>query len=156
MRKAKTEAEANSKPLRLPGGDLYLMTEIVRHRERKLTDILSRLGLTLHEWRALRILSSFEGEVPMSVLSTHSQTDRTALSRTIDRLVQRGWASRVPDPDDKRAVYVRREPESQEVFAQALALVSELDEGLIKLLNASESAALNRALGRIAKSLQSE
>ena len=96
--------------LGLPQGPLYLMTEIVRQRERQLTALLAPLELGLHEWRALRIIHAFDGDVPMSVLIEHSQTDRTALGRTIERLVRRGWVSRLPDPDDGRAVLVRRSP----------------------------------------------
>ena len=79
------------------------MTELVRQRERQLTALLAPLELGLHEWRALRIIHAFDGDVPMSVLIEHSQTDRTALGRTIERLVRRGWVSRLPDPDDGRA-----------------------------------------------------
>lgn len=104
--------------LGLPQGPLYLMTEIVRQRERQLTALLAPLELGLHEWRALRIIHAFDGDVPMSVLIEHSQTDRTALGRTIERLVRRGWVSRLPDPDDGRAVLVRRSPAAQAVFEQ--------------------------------------
>lgn len=41
--------------LGLPQGPLYLMTEIVRQRERQLTALLAPLELGLHEWRALRL-----------------------------------------------------------------------------------------------------
>lgn len=43
----------------------------------------------------------------MSLLIANSQTDRTALGRTIDRLVRRGWVIRNLDPNDKRAVYAQ-------------------------------------------------
>ncbi len=136
--------------LGLPQGPLYLMTEIVRQRERQLTALLAPLELGLHEWRALRIIHAFDGDVPMSVLIEHSQTDRTALGRTIERLVRRGWVSRLPDPDDGRAVLVRRSPAAQEVFEQALAQVAGLDERLLAALGAGpEEEALTLALGKL-------
>jgi MarR family multiple antibiotic resistance transcriptional regulator len=144
------------KELGLPHSDLYLMTEIVRSREKSLTGMLSRLGLTLHEWRALRVLYCFEGDVPMSLLIEHSQTDRTALGRTIDRLVQRGWVSRFPDPADKRAIYLRTNPSSQSVFAEAFKLVSQLDDDMMSAIDAEETAVLSRALAKMAGTLQSE
>jgi MarR family multiple antibiotic resistance transcriptional regulator len=138
------------KELGLPHSNLYLMTEIVRLREKSLTGMLSRLDLTLHEWRALRVLYCFEGDVPMSVLIEHSQTDRTALGRTIDRLVQRGWVSRFPDPEDKRAVYLRTNPSSQGVFTEAFKLVSRLDEDMLAAIDAKETAVLSRVLAKMA------
>ncbi len=136
--------------LGLPQGPLYLMTEIVRQRERQLTALLAPLELGLHEWRALRIIHAFDGDVPMSVLIEHSQTDRTALGRTIERLVRRGWVSRLPDPDDGRAVLVRRSPAAQAGFEQALAQVAGLDERLLAGLGAGpEEEALTLVLGKL-------
>lgn len=137
------------KGLGLPEGELYLMTEIVRQRERRLTNLLGPLGLTLHEWRALRILYSFTGDVPMSTIIAHSQTDRTALGRTLDRLVARGWVSRLPDPKDKRAVYLRVDPASRETFGKALKQVARLDEAALSVIGVNERAVLARALAKI-------
>ncbi|HBP5564010.1 MarR family transcriptional regulator [Pseudomonas paraeruginosa] len=139
--------------LGLPRGPLNLMTEIVRQRERQLTALLAPLGLGLHEWRALRIIHAFDGDVPMSLLIEHSQTDRTALGRTIERLVQRGWASRLPDPEDGRAVLVRRSRAAQAVFEQALERVARLDEALLASLEAGENGTLAVALGKLLRAL---
>lgn len=117
-----------SQGLGLPQDSLYLMTEIVRYREKRLSTLLNQKGITLHEWRALRILYSFKGDVPMGELIAHSQTDRTALGRTINQLVQRGWVERFPAPDDKRALYLRVTSQSQETFEQVWKMVTEFDQ----------------------------
>ena len=140
-----------TKTLGLPSGAIYSMTNIVRRRERRLTTELARLGLTLHEWRALRIIYSFDGDVPMSVLIEHSQTDRTALGRTIDRLIDRGWVERLPHPEDKRAVYIRRLAASETAFDDARRLVSALDLQLMSALAPDEIEMLSRALAKIEK-----
>ena len=140
--------------LGLPQGPLYLMTEIVRQRERQLTALLAPLELGLHEWRALRIIHAFDGDVPMSVLIEHSQTDRTALGRTIERLVRRGWVSRLPDPDDGRAVLVRRSPAAQAVFEQALAQVAGLDEGCWRVSAPARKKGADPRPGQVAAGLR--
>ncbi|WDD90676.1 MarR family transcriptional regulator (plasmid) [Burkholderia sp. FERM BP-3421] len=140
---------SREKALGLPSGEIYSMTNIVRNRDRRLTTELGRIGLTLPEWRVLRIIHSFAQDVPMSVIIEHSQTDRTALGRTIDRLVERGWVERLPDPDDKRAVYIRRRPASCVAFTQALQVVSQWDTQLMAGLDAVERGALSRALKKL-------
>ena len=123
------------------------MTEIVRQRERQLTALLAPLELGLHEWRALRIIHAFDGDVPMSVLIEHSQTDRTALGRTIERLVRRGWACRTRTTVARAAA---PQPAAQAVFEQALAQVAGLDERLLAALGAGpEEEALTLALGKL-------
>lgn len=137
------------KNLGLPDGGLYLMTDIVREREKRLTLSLSTLGLTLHEWRALRILYNFKDDVAMSEVVKYSQTDRTAFGRTIDRLETRGWVTRTPSTTDKRAIYLRTTKESKVIFAQALALVDKFDSELVKKLEPSEQEIMHLLLKKI-------
>jgi MarR family transcriptional regulator, multiple antibiotic resistance protein MarR len=143
------EQMSRDKALGLPFGEIYSMTNVVRNRDRCLSAELARIGLTLPEWRALRIIYSFAHDVPMSVIIEHSQTDRTALGRTIDRLAERGWVERLPDPDDKRAVYIRRSAASCTAFTQAQQLVSQWDKQLLSGLDAAERGALSRALRKL-------
>lgn len=135
--------------LGLPNGGLYTMTDIVRERERRLTVELSNLGLTLHEWRALRILSNFAGAVAMSEVVKYSQTDRTAFGRTIDRLVARGWVVRTPSLVDKRAVLLRTTAESKSSFLKAFKVVNQFDVGLMGALDEDERAHLDQLLTKI-------
>lgn len=87
------------KKLGLPQGALYLMTEVVRYRERRISRLLIDLELSLHEWRTLKILYSYTEDDPLSTIIEHSQTDRIALDYSVDRLVSnRGWDYMTPPP----------------------------------------------------------
>ncbi|MEI1756793.1 MarR family transcriptional regulator [Acinetobacter baumannii] len=132
--------------LGLPQDVLYLMTEIVRYREKRLSSLLAQKGISLHEWRALRILYSFKGNVAMSELIAHSQTDRTALGRTVNQLVNRGWVKRFPAPDDKRALFLCVTEASRETFIQIWHTVADFDEELLSSLNENDQAILKRIL----------
>ncbi|MEI1707665.1 MarR family transcriptional regulator [Acinetobacter baumannii] len=132
--------------LGLPQDVLYLMTEIVRYREKRLSSLLAQKGISLHEWRALRILYSFKGNVAMSELIAHSQTDRTALGRTVNQLVNRGWVKRFPAPDDKRALFLCVTEASRETFIQIWRTVADFDEELLSSLNENDQAILKRIL----------
>lgn len=144
---------SRKKTLGLPFGEIYSMTNIVRNRDRGLTTELALVGLTLPEWRALRIIYSFDDDVPMSALSEHSQTDRTALSRTLDRLVDRGWIARIPDPVDKRAVFIRRLGPADDVFERARCITSAFDKRLMQAIGPSDRTVLARVLTLIESTL---
>ncbi|NIF22128.1 MarR family winged helix-turn-helix transcriptional regulator [Candidatus Pantoea multigeneris] len=133
----------------LPLSPIFSITNITRNRERYLTGALASIGLTLAEWRALRIMHSFAEAIPMGVLIAHSQTDRSALGRTVDRLVQRGWVERIPDPNDKRAFLVRKLSSADEIFERAFQLVGAFDATLQVELTLEERAVLRGALEKI-------
>ncbi|POP21275.1 MarR family winged helix-turn-helix transcriptional regulator [Serratia marcescens] len=149
MDSEKKGAQSGRRGMGLPNGALYRMTEVVRHREKRLSALLALQGLSLHEWRALRILYSFPGDVAMSEVIAHSQTDRTALGRTITQLVNRGWVARFPDPEDKRAVYLRVMPASRPIFDQARQWVADYDAQLMACLDDAGLSALDDALQRM-------
>lgn len=142
------------KTLALPTGAIYTMTNIVRSREKHLASALSLLGMTLAEWRVLRIIRSFAEPVGMSVLMAYSQTDRTALGRTVDRLVTRGFVERLPDPHDKRAFLLRRLDSRADVFDEAYAVAERYDTSLVAGLSAQEHEILLRVLSSIEQKMR--
>lgn len=150
-----THTITDKQAIDLPNGALYWMAEIVRHREKRLSSLLTQHGLSLHEWRALRILYSFPGDVSMSDVIAHSQTDRTALGRTITQLVKRGWVTRFPSPEDKRAVYLRVMPESSATFDKARQLVSDYDTQLMAQIDDAGSDTLDHALQKMMSYIES-
>lgn len=145
----KKHANSNHEIIGLPDSAFYRMTEIVRHREKRLSSLLALQGLSLHEWRVLRILYSYPGKVSMSDVAAHSQTDRTAVGRTITQLVNRGWVTRFPSQEDKRAVYLCVTTESRTAFDKARQLVSDYDTQLMACLDDVGLNALNDTLQRM-------
>ncbi|ORM89392.1 MarR family transcriptional regulator [Pantoea cypripedii] len=133
----------------LPSGELYFMTNIVRYRERALTEKLAGIGLTLPEWRIMRIIHSYAAAIPMSIVIEHSQSDRSTLGRTVERLVNRGWVEKLPDPTDKRAFLVRRLEAAETVYSKAYELVAGHDADMLRGLSADERTVLTSFLQRI-------
>lgn len=61
-------------------------------------------GLSMREYDVLYTLSKCRGPVRMSELNRHVLLSQPALSRMVDRLVDRGLISRCADPADGRGV----------------------------------------------------
>jgi DNA-binding MarR family transcriptional regulator len=62
--------------------------------------------VSMREYDVLYTLSKCRGPVRVSELNRHVLLSQPALSRLVDRLAERGFVGRQPDPDDGRGVRV--------------------------------------------------
>lgn len=83
----------------------------------------------------------------MSELANHTLSTRSAITRTVDRLVAREWVRRLRSPDDQRGYFAELTELGVEVLAEiAPGHVAAVREYLIDLLSETELAAL-RSIG---------
>jgi DNA-binding MarR family transcriptional regulator len=87
---------------------------------------LSRLFLTRStvcvsrtEVGVLRTLN--DGSRRITELATEERVTQPAITLLVNRLEERGWVKRIPDPSDGRAVLVSLTPVGEETFAQLRA-----------------------------------
>ncbi|GGM71490.1 MarR family transcriptional regulator [Lentzea pudingi] len=66
--------------------------------------------LTMREYDVLYQLSKCDGPLRMSELNRHVLLSQPALSRMVDRLADRGYVDRCPDPGDRRGVRLTLTP----------------------------------------------
>ena len=71
---------------------------------RSMTDVLQ--DVTLPQFRILVLLSSI-GELRIGALAARMNAKPSTFTRTIDRMVARGWVDRVGSSDSRREVLVR-------------------------------------------------
>lgn len=74
--------------------------------------------LTMREYDVLYQLSKCDSPLRMSELNRHVLLSQPALSRMVDRLVERGYVDRCPDPGDRRGVRLSLTPAGQETQKQ--------------------------------------
>ena len=111
---------------------------------------LSRLFLTRStvcvsrtEVGVLRTLN--DGPRRITELAAEERVTQPAITLLVNRLEERGWVKRIPDPSDGRAVLVSLTPKGEETFAQLRAeyraLLHEematLDDGEVETLAAA-------------------
>ncbi|MEU7482014.1 MarR family transcriptional regulator [Lentzea sp. NPDC042327] len=70
--------------------------------------------LSMREYDVLYTLSKCDGPLRMSELNRHVLLSQPALSRMVDRLVDRGLVDRCPDPGDRRGVRLSLTPAGRE------------------------------------------
>ncbi|MDX8147874.1 MarR family transcriptional regulator [Lentzea sp. BCCO 10_0061] len=74
--------------------------------------------LTMREYDVLYQLSKCDSPLRMSELNRHVLLSQPALSRMVDRLVDRGYVDRCPDPGDRRGVRLSLTPAGRETQKQ--------------------------------------
>ena len=103
----------------LTAGHLFfLLHHLVRQRENALGRELARMGLTLSQWQALATLRRLD-RATMGEVAAFCATDRTTLTRTVDRMVEDGLVQRDRDPVDRRQVHLILTERGQAVFQRA-------------------------------------
>jgi DNA-binding MarR family transcriptional regulator len=133
-------------------GDLiFRITRRLRHASAEVTE---PLGLNPHQVRALHVMlrSSEEGARPTTIAERLHVAPRSATD-VIDALVSKGLATRVPDPEDRRAVRIHLTNEGREalvhadaarelIHAQAFGILTEQERTqLVALLRKVDDAA---------------
>lgn len=130
----------------------YWLTQVIGARDRELTQGLREFGLRVPEWRALAALYSRE-RCTMSELADLATIDRTTLTRTIDRMQDSGWLSRVADDNDMRVTRLELTAAGRKLFDKVWPEVQRLNELALAGLPKADIEQLRRTLERMRANL---
>lgn len=141
------EASGAVEPL-TAGHLFFLLHHLVRQRENALGRELARTGLTLSQWQVLATLSRLD-KATMGEVAAFCATDRTTLTRTVDRMVEGGLIQRDRDLVDRRLVHLILTAKGQDVFQSALLDVTRFNERVTGVLKPEDVAPLQPMIRRI-------
>jgi DNA-binding MarR family transcriptional regulator len=105
----------------------FLLADVSRLVRRRFDSRARDLGLTRAQWRVLAQLRRREG-INQTSLAEILEIEPITLGRHIDRLVEKGFVERRPDPADRRAWRLHLKAEVQPVLDQ-LRQMSRLTSG---------------------------
>jgi DNA-binding MarR family transcriptional regulator len=108
-------------PFAVPGYLFHLVLAIARYREGALEPKLKQLGMTVATARALNAISRLE-PCAMGELAEFCVTDRTTMTRTVDRLVELGWVERFKPANDRRQMVLNLTDAGREILTAARSL----------------------------------
>ena len=131
----------------------YWLTQVIGARDRELTQGLREFGLRVPEWRALAALYARK-HCTMSELADLSTIDRTTLTRTVDRMQEAGWLSRLADSEDMRITRLELTPAGRRLFEKIWPTVSRLNELALAGLSKSDVQLLHKILERMRSNLE--
>jgi DNA-binding MarR family transcriptional regulator len=133
----------------------FWLTQAIGSRDRRLTIELRAFGLRVPEWRVLASLCA-RRRCSMSELADLATIDRTTLTRTVDRMAQAGWLTRVDDASDLRVTRLAPTAGGERLFARIRPAVERLNRQAIEGLPAGAVDGLRRTLGRMKANLDQE
>jgi DNA-binding MarR family transcriptional regulator len=90
----------------------------------------------------------------MSELADLATIDRTTLTRTIDRMEEAGWLTRLADADDMRVTRLALTAAGRKMFDRIWPTVQRLNDLAIAGLPRSEIQLLQKILGRMHANLE--
>jgi len=105
----------------------FWLTQVLDRRDRQLAISLKAYGIRVPEWRALASLHS-RHRMSMSELADTTSIERTTLSRTIERMVRKGWVVRLSDTSDARVTRLAPTAAGERLFERVWPAVRQLNE----------------------------
>jgi MarR family transcriptional regulator, lower aerobic nicotinate degradation pathway regulator len=141
------EASGAFEPL-TTGHLFFLLHHVVRQRETALGRELVQTGLTLGQWQVLATLRRLD-KATMGEVAAFCATDRTTLTRTVDRMVEDGLVQRDRDLVDRRQVHLTLTERGREVCKRALLDVTRFNDRVTGVLKAEEVERLRPMIRRV-------
>ncbi len=119
----------------------FLLADVSRLMRRRFDARAREIGLTRAQWRVLTQLRRREG-INQTALAEIMEIEPISLGRHIDRLVDKVFVERRPDPRDRRAWRLYLRPEVQPVLdrLRAISIANRKEE--LQGIPAEESDAL--------------
>ncbi len=126
----------------------FLLADVSRLMRRRFDARAREIGLTRAQWRVLTQLRRREG-INQTALAEIMEIEPISLGRHIDRLVDKDFVERRPDPRDRRAWRLYLRPEVQPVLdrLRAISIANRKEE--LQGIPAEESDALIDTLLKI-------
>src|SRR5215212_3920319 len=132
---------------------LKLQGELMRHRV--VWDLEPWLGLEMStpQLKALLLISEEEG-IRMRDLARRLGGSFSNTTVLVDRLVERGFAERLAEPQDRRVVLVRATKEGRRLVEQLVTSWRALSSPLLETLDQSDLVTVHEALRVLLKAAQ--
>jgi MarR family multiple antibiotic resistance transcriptional regulator len=146
------DSRAKAPDFTLDGHLFFWMTQVLDRRDRQLAAELKPLGVRVPEWRALASLYS-RHRMSMSELADTTSIERTTLSRTVERMVKKGWVMRLSDTADARVTRLAPTAAGERLFQRIWPAVHRLNEAAVAGLPPPLVGTVRWALSEMRRSL---
>ncbi|HEX2978783.1 MAG TPA: MarR family transcriptional regulator [Anaerolineaceae bacterium] len=110
-------------------------------------NLANHFDITVEQFHILRHIR--RGDCSMSEIAVERHTSRSAISQTVDTLVEKGLVSRCQDPDDRRYVQLELTAAGNALIAAIFAKNREWMAGRMNGLSAEELTDMVRGLNQL-------
>jgi DNA-binding MarR family transcriptional regulator len=137
--------------------DPRLLNALLSHRVLVLSNTLAlaaarhyprRYGIRLAEWRVIDALHAGR-EISANEISRWLRTDKAWVGRSVDRLIEGGYAKRRPDPAHGRRILLSLTAKGERAYASIAAAARRRHENLLGTLSGEERRIFERAIVKL-------
>ena len=97
----------------------------------------------------LAVVEGADHPLTPSEISERTVVSSATMTGTLDQLEYRAWVRRLPNPADRRSVFVEITPEGRAVADQLLPGIRKIEVGVLGALSPTELAMLLKLLGKV-------
>lgn len=130
----------------------YWMRQVSNHVSHAFARKLEGKGVTTAEWVLLRVLYDVDALAPSRIAEQMGMT-RGAISKLVDRLIDKNMVVRTDNPDDKRAHTVSLSRKGRGLVPELAKLADENDRELFRHLTAAERSRMEATLRKLVEGL---
>jgi DNA-binding MarR family transcriptional regulator len=112
---------------------------------------LESTGVTVAEWVVMREMYGEAGLTSPSQVAELTSLSRGAVSKLLERLLQKGYIGRSESTTDRRYQDIRLTAEARDLVPQLAAIADENDETFFEPLTESERKQLTKILKKLAR-----
>ena len=113
-----------------------------------LTQVYSRYGIGIPEWRVLVSLGQF-GVMTGKAIGARTHMHKTKVSRAVAQLEARKFVTRKANRADLREAFLSLTPAGRAVYEELAPRAREFTETLSKVVDAADRAAFDRAVAQL-------
>jgi MarR family multiple antibiotic resistance transcriptional regulator len=127
-----------------------LITEIYWMSYKLLERRFYHLGVSASQARVLAVLHFAKEPIKPSLVATLLFQETQSITGILHRIESRGWVTRLPDPNDRRAVGLQLTEEGRKITEEIIKISKELYNDMFgSVLNATEKRQIESALKKV-------
>ena len=130
-----------------------LLHTAAQHLKREFERAMRPHGLTLLQWRVLKVLSHADGQT-QKTLGCELDTSPMSISDVLERLEAAGLVAREVDPEDSRAKRARITAAGQELLGEMRTIAAAVYERAAEGIDEADQEAMMRTLARMVSNLE--
>jgi len=131
----------------------FLVHDVARMLRTLIDQRVEKYNITRAKWQALGVLDVNEG-ITQTELAQALELERSTIGRLVDRLEERGFVTRQPDPKDRRVFRIYISDTARPLLEELEDVAEEVRSIALTGLTDTQANELKRMLTTVKKNLQ--
>lgn len=125
-----------------------LIHDVAYLLRREIDDRLKSYNLTRVKWLALGVIDK-SGPMSQTELADNLELGAASVGRLVDRMVERGFVHREPDPDDRRSYLLSVTDTAKDLIQDLAVITDEFKDDTLTALSDAEESTLQSGLMKL-------